>query len=266
MELTGQPPLSSPLDSPSIAQLLTAVRRRSRRTPKGRLPLLRSEFLAIYDRGFDVRLPSGMHRRLALMLLNLGCLRRNAAARLVVRYTVSFNGSVTFGDLSDVKVLHDPDTLQHYISLRIMCDKNVLPSDEVFAYIPAHVPSLGVRPVALLLDYLRRVRPPSGGYLLAAPRSTSFPPFSFFKTPYSAFNDAFRRAYARAVPDPAARSVPLQRVGSHSGRKSLAQWLWDAHSNLRLIADVGHWRCSGDAMQVYFVSSRATILRCLSNL
>ena len=266
LELAGRPPLPSPRDAAPVVRLMAAIRRSSGRPSKGRRPLLKSEFLAIYARGFDVSRPAGLHRQLALMLLNLGCLRRHAAARIIVRYSVSATGAVTFLPASDVCVFFDDESRQYYISLRVTCDKNVLPSDEVFAYIPAVVSSLLIRPVALLHDYLRRVRPPSGGFLLAAPRGASFPPTSFWPNPYGGFNDAFKSAYCRAIPDPAARSVPVTQVGSHSGRKSLAQWLWDAHSNLRLIADVGHWRCRGDAMNVYYVSSRATILRCIANL
>ena len=36
---------------------------------------------------------------------------------------------------------------------------------------------------------------------------------------------------------------------TYYGRKSLSQWLWDAYQSVRLIADVGHWRCANDAVQ-----------------
>jgi hypothetical protein len=77
---------------------------------------------------------------------------------------------------------------------------------------------------------------------------------------------AFREAYIRALPSPGQRSVDVARVASHTGRKSLAQWLWDAYGNLRLIADVGHWSGPRDAVNLYFTTSRATILRCIAAL
>ena len=58
----------------------------------------------------------------------------------------------------------------------------------------------------------------------------------------------------------------IKRVGSHSGRKSLAQWLWDAYGSKRLIMDVGHWRSREDAASIYFCSSPHVILECLRQL
>eukprot|EP00873_Tetraselmis_striata_P022292 jgi/Tetstr1/442556/TSEL_030654.t1 len=61
---------------------------------------------------------------------------------------------------------------------------------------------------------------------------------TFHTTPYSGFNSAFKAAYARAFRDPATRTTVLDRVGSHSGRKSLAQWLWDRYSGVFTDTDV----------------------------
>ena len=261
-EAPAPPP--SPCDAPAVRRLLRGMRLRFSRPPKGRLPISVAEFRAIYHHGFDTTRPSGLHNRLALFLLNLGCLRRSAAASLRVCYRV-VGRDVLFLPTSDVAVFRDPDLDDYYIRLAIRVDKNVTSADEVYAYIPASVPALGLRPVALLLDYLRLLRPPSGGYLLAAPRGTAFPPSAFSSSPYGGFTRAFQVAYRRAVPS-ALRSADVDRVGSHSGRKSLAQWLWDSYGSLRLIADVGHWRCRQDAANLYFFSSRSTILRCLRHL
>eukprot|EP00873_Tetraselmis_striata_P009932 jgi/Tetstr1/430196/TSEL_020027.t1 len=102
------------------------------------------------------------------------------------------------------------------------------------------------RPVDMLEDYLRVFRPPSGSRLLAAPKSSRIGPQAFHSTPYSGFNSAFKAAYARAFPDPATRTTPLDRVGSHSGRKSLAQWLWDRYSqNFQYLPPTRSGECSG---------------------
>ena len=263
-ELAGLPGLDNPLHSPAVRDLLKSVRRTHGRPAKGRRPLTKEEFRGLYARGFNLSTPSGLHQRLALLLLNLGCLRRNAAAHLRVVYELERDGSIYFGPESNIAVLYDTERCQYYIELRVDVDKNVREGDQVFAYIPEEIPGLQLHPVRILLDYLRRVQPPSGGYLLAAPRSKQFPPTSFHSTLYSSFSSAFKNAHKRAWPSAAPST--RARISSHSGRKSLAQWLWDAYRSTRLIADVGHWKCQSDAVHLYFVSSRAVILDALSQL
>eukprot|EP00873_Tetraselmis_striata_P028641 jgi/Tetstr1/448905/TSEL_036131.t1 len=109
------------------------------------------------------------HQRLCITFLNLGCLRRAAAAALTCDYRVSGSGAVFYTDLSAVRVLSNAELGCRYIRLRVDVDKNVGARHECFAYIPDHVPCLAVRPVDLLEDYLRVFRPPSGSRLLAAP-------------------------------------------------------------------------------------------------
>eukprot|EP00873_Tetraselmis_striata_P003612 jgi/Tetstr1/423876/TSEL_014499.t1 len=102
------------------------------------------------------KLPDGLVRpRLCIAILNLGCLRRKAAAALACDYRVSGPGAVSYAELN------------------------------------------------------------------AKFHSTQYP-----MTQYSGFNSAFKAAYTRAFPDPTSRSTPLGRVCSHSGHKSLVQWLW----------------------------------------
>ena len=263
VELLSREPLADPLDSPAVRDLLVGLRRRHASPAKGRRALSKPEWLGIFARGFSLD-ATGLHHRLCFMLLTLACLRRGAATQLRVVYAVE-GGRVVFDPSSHVRVLHDPHLAMHYISIRIDVDKNVREGDdEVFAYIPARFDHLSVRPVEVLLDYLLRVRPPSGSYLLSPPRSRSLPATSFWPRPYRAMAGAFQQAYRRAFP--AAREADVTRVGSHSGRKSLAQWLWDAYGSIRLIADVGHWARSKDAVNIYFCSSRQVILRCLARL
>ena len=131
------------------------------------------------------------------------------------------------------------ETQMEYIGLRVNVDKNVDSSIEAHAYIPAAVPALGVRPVDMLRDYLLRFRPPSGGYLLAAPRTQGLGSATFHPGLYTCLGRAYRTAYLRAFPDASTRSADMSRVSAHSGRKSLSQWLWDAYQSVRLIADAG---------------------------
>ena len=263
-QLAAVTAFANPLESTALRDSLRVVRRRHGRAAKGRRPLDKSEFRRMYSRGFDLSTNSGLHNRLALLLLNFGCLRRKAAAHLRIFYRLSGAGQIIYLPESNVKVLWDEDRREYYIELKVDVDKNVLEGDCVYAYIPHSIPSFDLHPVHLLEDYLRRVRPPSGGFLLAAPRGRFPPASSFFTGPYSNFAKAFRSAYLRAWPG--ASADVIHRIGSHSGRKSLAQWLWDAYQSTRLIADIGHWKTSGDAFNLYFVSSRAVILDCLSRL
>eukprot|EP00873_Tetraselmis_striata_P044236 jgi/Tetstr1/464500/TSEL_009258.t1 len=122
----------------------------------------------------------GMHQRLCITFMNLGCLRHKAAAALTAcDYRVSSFGAVSYTELSVVRVLFNAELGCRYIRVRGDVDTNVDVRHECFAYIPD-------------------------------PR---------------ALPGAFKAAYARAFPDPDPRTTPLDRVGSHSGRKSLTQWL-----------------------------------------
>ena len=200
------------------------------------------------------------------MLCTLGCLRRGAAVRLLARYRLH-GQRVVFDPASNVKVLYNDERREFYIQLQVDHDKNVRVGDSVFAFVPAHIPGLAVRPVDVLLDYLRRVRPPSGGYLLSAPRFRSMAAAtakSFHSSAFGRMQEVFRAAVRRALP--ASSPAFLDRLGSHSGRKSLAQWLWDAYGNKRLICDVGHWKSREDAASIYFCSSRQVILDSLTRL
>eukprot|EP00873_Tetraselmis_striata_P012964 jgi/Tetstr1/433228/TSEL_022516.t1 len=145
---------------------------------------------------------AGPHQRLCITSLNLGRLRRAAAAALICDFRVSASGAMSYTDLSAVRVLFNAELGCRYIRLRMDVDKNIDARHECFAYIPDH---------------------------------------TFHTTLYSGSNSACKAAYARAFPDPATRTTPLDRVSSHSGRKSLAQWLWDRYRSAPVIAHVGHW-------------------------
>ena len=217
------------------------------------------------QRGFHLHRASGHHRRLCLLISTLGCLRRAAVTQLRVSYSVEAS-VVSFSADSDVQVLWHPELRARYIRLHIRLDKNVAPGREVFTYIPDRVPALGVFPVRDLLSYILRFRPPSGGYMFAAPRTPALGPGPFYHTPYTQLGLAFRGAFLKAFPVRDSRSADASRVASHSGRKSLCQWLWDMSAHSRLIIDIGHWAVPKDAFNLYFSSSPAIILQTLRDL
>jgi hypothetical protein len=55
-------------------------------------------------------------------------------------------------------------------------------------------------------------------------------------------------------------------LGTHSGRKSLAQWLWDDGHCRRIIADAGGWFLKRDAVDMYFKTARHIILSAVKNV
>lgn len=257
----------NPCGDSLITTLLKIVRKRSTRGPAlARLPLLIQEFCAIYARGFDLSTAHGFHHRLCLMLLNLGCLRRGAASALRVVYSIAHDGSITYGSGSNIEVRRDGVFPWPYIKLRLDMDKNVDSREEALGFIPDYVQSLDIWPVEIFESYLRRFRPPSGGFLLTPPTSARLHPPRFGGQPYKGFSRAFRAAYVRAFPAAGQRSADTDRVSAHSGRKSLAQWLWDAYRSNRLIADVGRWACREDAKDAYFKTSPNQILHLLRRL
>jgi hypothetical protein len=259
--LTGLP---TPHQSADVVSLMAVLLTRHQRQHHSRLPITIAEFAGIYARGFDLRYAAGHHRRLALLLTNLGCLRRGAATHLTITYTIRA-GRLVFDSHSTVRICYSASLATEYISIRITLDKNVESSQEVYAYIPAVVPTLGVHPVALLRDYILTFQPPSGGYLLSAPATRGVGPARFNTGPYTNLATAYKAAYLTAFPG--SREVDIARVASHSGRKSLASWLWDRYRSTRLIADVGHWQSpKAFAVALYFRSTREHILRCLQDL
>eukprot|EP00976_Prorocentrum_cordatum_P033830 688445-Prorocentrum_minimum.AAC.1 len=111
---------------------------------------------------------AGQHHRLSFVLCTFGPLRPGASARLVVRYRVTAGGAVVFLLGSQVEVVRSDVAHPHlYIRITVLRDKNVDGRRARVCYTPSRV--LGVRPVRFLEEYLRMVRPPSGGYLLVAP-------------------------------------------------------------------------------------------------
>jgi len=73
-----------------------------------------------------------------------------------------------------------------------------------------------------------------------------------------------KKAYRTAHPDAPQESV--SRLGSHSGRKTLAQMLWNAGFARRLIADAGGWFLKREAIDLYFKTAPAVILKAIASL
>ena len=209
-------------------------------------PLELDEWSGMMARGFDLRTRAGRHHRLVVVLCALGPLRPVAAKHLKCTYTLHRDGSVSYDEGSHVRVVRPRDGGRHdaYILLKVTYDKNLKRGQSRLHPIPFE--AMGVRPVELLENYLREIRPPSGGYLLSAPKGLRH---DFYGGMYTAFAPAVRSAFEKAFP-----GVDSEYIGGSSPRKCMPQWMHEAGHSLEEIADVGGWslRAKLDAVHHYF--------------
>ena len=99
-----------------------------------------------------------------------------------------------------------------------------------------------------IINYILTVRPPSGGRFLARPEAKTL---GFKETKYGGFSKTYLQpAYKLAFPDVSPEY--LKRIGTHSGRLTLAQLLWNQGFERRLIADAGGWLIKREVVDLYF--------------
>ncbi len=203
------------------------------------------EWLGVMARGFDLQTRAGRHHQLVVVLCALGPFRPVAAKHLCCTYTVHRDGSVAYAPESHVRVVRpSAEGRDAYILLKVTHDKNLRRGHSRLHPIPYK--AMGVRPVELLEDYLRDIRPPSGGFLLTAPKGLQR---DFYGGKYTGFSTAVRNAFERAFP-----GVDSAYVSGATPRKSMPQWMHEAGHSLEEIADVGGWalRARLEAVHNYF--------------
>lgn len=247
----------NPIHNEEVQEMLTTLGENYKKKSRARVSLTIEQARAMFDRGFK-NTPSGDHNKLAVSFALLGMLRQKAATHLIVCYRVVTNASgapcVEYLEGSDVAVVRDNVDLGVHIVINVDVDKNVNALKRRNAYIPDEVPALNLFPVQMLERYLMKYRPPSGGFLLSAPKSAK--KHTFNTNRFTGLSAVVKRAFAAVFPGDA--TVDL--VGSHSGRKSLAQWLWNAGHCRRIIADAGGWFMKRDAVDLYFKTAPKMIL------
>ena len=218
------------------------------RRERARVALTIEQPRTMFDRGFK-NTPSGEHNKLAVALSLLGMPRQKAATSLIVRYRIHVGPTgeqtVEYLDGTDIRVVPVADLGDH-IAINVDVDKNVNALKRRQGFVPDEVPALGLSPVAMLERYLIKYRPPSGGFLLSAPKSAKKKTFRTSR--FTGLSNAVKRAFAAVFP----LDATVELIGSHSGRKSLAQWLWNAGHCRRVIADAGAWFMKPDAVDLYF--------------
>lgn len=276
------PGLTNPADDPQVRALLGTLLKHHKRASRAKRPLTWEETLGIIERGFDLTTAGGLHCRLLWMLCTLGMLRRGAANALRISYDVCWRDGTLhfiFHKNSDISICRSEETGREYILISVLSDKNVNSRKRVFAVIPDSIPALGISPVEILKHYLHVISPPSlhlalpprGPTPKAASRSCkrpahedglllSWPQFRdpqstgsrpFLRNRYTAASTAFQRMYARAFP--MSTSEMLDTIGSHSGRRTMAEFIWAcSNHDVRVVADMGHWAILRGAVEKYF--------------
>jgi hypothetical protein len=256
----------SPLRDPEVVEMARTLGVNFKKAGGGRLPLTAAELYGLFLRGFDTLTRRGRWARLYSLCLNFGMLRNTACSAFTVRYRISPLGSVEFLPGSEISIYFHAGFGAEIIEFVISSDKNVdarrtAEEGGRRAFVPGDLPHFGIAFAADLRRYLLDFRPPSGGPLLAYPTKKGH---GFSASPCSNFNTYLRTAYKRAFPD--VSSEYLQRLGTHSGRKTLAQLLWESGAERRLIADAGGWFIKREAVDLYFRTSALIILQAVAAL
>eukprot|EP00873_Tetraselmis_striata_P039291 jgi/Tetstr1/459555/TSEL_004920.t1 len=126
LHLAGRPTLN-PCKDESINTLISILERRTVRPAKGRLPLWIPDLRAMLHRGFPLSSAFGRYQRMCITFLNLGCLRRAAAATLTCDYRVSSSSAVSYTDLSAVRMLFNAELGCRYIACAWMSTRTLTP-------------------------------------------------------------------------------------------------------------------------------------------
>ena len=251
--------IPNPARHPTLREFSTAVGANYKKPSRARLSVTLAHAKRLLAVGFVGESRKARHARLFYIFLTLGMLRNTAACHLKVVYEVDPTTSLLrLSPESDVQIERSDEG--EYLKVRVDVDKNVTAETVRHAYIPANR-FLDVNPVHEFSAYLKEIRPPTGGFLFAEPyaRNTNFSPKVF-----KGFGKLLKAAFLKAFPD--AEPAFVSRLGSHSGRKSLAQWLWEAGWSKRLIADAGGWFVKREAVDLYFSTSPTMIIKAIKTL
>ena len=262
--------VTSPLRDPEVLECARVIGVNFKKDGGGRLPLSFAELAGLFARGFVGRTRRGRWARLYAEILNFLMLRDVATTHLIVRYdvvrTASGGETIVFADNSEIVVYHDVAYGADVVQVRVFEDKNVdtrrSDGGGRKSHAPALLPNFNINFGQDLIDYLLFVRPPSGGPLLIRPDKKNN---GFSTAKYGGFSKEYMQpAYKLAFPDVSA--AYLKRIGTHSGRLTLAQLLWNQGFERRLIADAGGWFIKREAVDLYFSTAPIHIIRAIATL
>ena len=260
----------SPLRDPETIETGRVVGVNFKKDGGGRLPLAFAELHGLFARGLIGRTRRGRWARLYAEILNFLMLRDTAAThlRLLYHITTEENGQdkVAFEPDSEIRVYYDVAYGADVVQVAVHEDKNVdsrrAAGGGRKSHAPAKLPNFGVDFGADLVDYILYVRPPTGSRLLARPdaKTSGFQTSIFKGFSKSYLQPSYKTAFPDVSPD------YLKRIGTHSGRLTLAQLLWNQGFERRLIADAGGWFIKREAVDLYFATAALHIIRAVAAL
>jgi hypothetical protein len=263
--------LRNPCRDPEVILFTRVIGINYKKRSKARTAISIGVCARMLAHGWDTRTKLGLWGRMHWVLLNVGMLRTGCCLKLLVAYDITLTAdgveTVNWRPESDIGVFTADDAPEdvdpRFVGTNVDADKNVRSWNRRMSYMPADVPRLGAFPVDWLTNYVLTVRPPSGGPLLAKPLKKG----GFSAKPSGASADV-KKAYRRACERTGAAldDSIFKLLGTHSGRKSLSQWLWEDGHCRRLIADAGGWFLKRDAVDLYFKTARHTILSMVRNV
>lgn len=237
----------------------------------GRLAISFAELFGLLERGFVGRTRRGKWSRVYAEMLNFLMLRDTAATNLICRYTIAIDPitgeeTVVFLPGSELRVYFDVAFGGNVVEVSVYEDKNVDSRKAAGggrkSYAPADLPNFNTNFGNDIINYILTVRPPSGSRFLARPEAKSH---GFKTTKYGGFSKTYLQpAYKLAFPD--VSPAYLKRIGTHSGRLTLAQLLWNQGFERRLIADAGGWFIKREAVDLYFSTAALHIIRAVAAL
>lgn len=211
-------------------------------------------------KGFDNSTRYGLHQLVFFILsMCLPC-RPGGVAHIKISYTV-FGDRVCTTENSDIRFYPEgtPIWRRAYILVRIACEKNVTPDNPAWRPIPGVM--LGRNIYSIIHDYVLTQRPPSGGYMMVAPKSPQGK--TFHDTPYTNFNPAFQKAVSRGLNG----ALDARDYGGGTPRKSFAQWMNATGVPRHVMADICGWSLRNrDAMDGYMKTTPEMVLRVKSSL
>ena len=285
-------PIANPVKNGEVQRRLKVVRKHLKKPSAAKHSLSVAQVRAMYQRGYNnaglqippeglkglqgLKIRQNWHTRICFTMLCLGCMRQNAASVLRIRYQLTPT-TIIWEEDSDIQVRWDEELGKRCIRYNVEADKNVDSTSARFSWVPEAVPGLDCYPVEELEFYVRHMGPPSGSFLCHAPCGHTGPLGELKFWPetkgkkkkhnkimmgYQNWSEMVQRMYQRAFPDAKDKAL----YGSHTGRKSLSQMVWDKTQNKRLISDIGGWAVARSAVDLYFRTSPDGILATIAEM
>jgi len=278
IQAVGGVGLTNPRMGARVVQVLKALDKLYKRESTAKLPFTADMFVQILYLGFQQNTMGVRHNELLFVLLAAGPFRPNAAVNIVVQYDiVQVGGKHTVRWIPGSDIWVERRTTESGVCVRLVRDKNVSKANQRVVAIPEEF--FGVNVIDLLEDYLVRVRPPSGGRLLASPkehrklvpnrRSLYLRPGQYIACnggAYTATCDAVRRAVKRTGEIFGWEGAEEQKYGGGSPRKTTADLLYACGHTKKMIADVGGWMLREDAADLYLRANEVTRRQVLRQL